>query len=184
MYEKWSTTKIIIQINLKVPLSYDTNLYILTKENTLFIKILREEICVKRNKKLFYRAWDFSGLHANPEFFKETMKDVEPHNNLYISIKHTLRDFDQSSRLLWYLQKIWSAAISYTVDIRHSWIIDSIVQACNNAVKSYYQWYGLYLQSEDLSEVSFVVTCGELKARRYGSGTKLCSKLCHQCRSN
>ena len=28
-------------------------------DHILLLNILREEICVKRNKKLFYRTWDF-----------------------------------------------------------------------------------------------------------------------------
>ncbi len=57
------------------------------------LKILREEICVKRNKKLFYRTWDFGFFHTNPEVFLKITDQVEPHDNLFFSIKYTKGDF-------------------------------------------------------------------------------------------
>lgn len=62
-------------------------------EHATFINILRDEICVKRGKVLIYRTWDFSNLHTLPEVYNAAMSQVEPHDNLYISIKHTTRDF-------------------------------------------------------------------------------------------
>ncbi len=63
------------------------------EEHAIFINILREELCVKRGKTLIYRTWDFSNLHTLPSVYNAAMSQVEPHDNLYISIKHTTRDF-------------------------------------------------------------------------------------------
>ena len=56
------------------------------EEHTILINILRDEICVKQNKKLFYRTWDFGKLHTNPEHYLEATNAVEVHPNLYFSI--------------------------------------------------------------------------------------------------
>ena len=63
------------------------------EEHALFINILRDEICEKRNKKLFYRTWDFGKLHSQPKLYLETVNAVEPHPNLYFMMKHTQFDF-------------------------------------------------------------------------------------------
>jgi len=58
------------------------------------IKLLREEICVKMNKKLFYRTWDFGNFfHVNPEIYLSITDQIEPHKNLIFSIKHVKGDF-------------------------------------------------------------------------------------------
>jgi hypothetical protein len=57
------------------------------------INILKEEICEKRNKKLFYRTWDFGFFHTNPEVFLKITDRIEPHKNLIFSIKYTKGDF-------------------------------------------------------------------------------------------
>ncbi len=62
-------------------------------EHAMFINFLREELCVKRGKTLIYRTWDFSNLHSQTAVYNATMEQVEPHEKLYISIKHTTRDF-------------------------------------------------------------------------------------------
>ncbi len=63
-------------------------------DHTLLLKILRREICVKRNKKVFYRTWDFGNrFHVNPRFYRAATDPVEPHPNLFFSIKHTRGDF-------------------------------------------------------------------------------------------
>ena len=63
-------------------------------DHTRLIELLREEICVKRNKKLFYRTWDFGNrFHVNPKFYRAATDPVEPHPNLFFSIKHTRGDF-------------------------------------------------------------------------------------------
>jgi len=63
------------------------------EEHSILINILKEEICVKRNKKLFYRTWDFGYFHTQPDFYLAATKGVEPHPLLFFSIKHTNGDF-------------------------------------------------------------------------------------------
>ena len=58
------------------------------------INILREEVCEKRDKKLFYRTWDFGNFfHTNPKVYLAITNRVEPHENLIFSVKHTKGDF-------------------------------------------------------------------------------------------
>ena len=57
------------------------------------LDILREEVCVKLNKKVFYRTWDFGWLHTNRERYLKITDAVEPHPNLIFSIKYTNGDF-------------------------------------------------------------------------------------------
>ncbi len=58
------------------------------------INILRDEVCVKRDKKLFYRTWDFGNFfHTNPEVYNAITDRIEPHKNLAFSIKYTKGDF-------------------------------------------------------------------------------------------
>jgi len=64
------------------------------KDHILFIQILRDEICVKRNKKLFYRTWDFGyNFHTNPEYYLAVTNAIEPHPNLIFSVKYQQDDF-------------------------------------------------------------------------------------------
>jgi hypothetical protein len=63
------------------------------KDHVTLLNILREELCVKRNKKLFYRTWDFGWFHTEPEVYLAITDQVEPHENLVFSIKHTKGDF-------------------------------------------------------------------------------------------
>lgn len=63
-------------------------------DHVLLINILREEICVKRNKKLFYRTWDFGyNFHNSPDFYLAVTDQIEPHENLIFSIKYQQGDF-------------------------------------------------------------------------------------------
>ncbi len=59
------------------------------------INFLREEICVKHGKYLFFRTWDiFSDkFHSSPEYYLAVTDNVEPHEKLLFSIKHTIVDF-------------------------------------------------------------------------------------------
>ncbi len=59
------------------------------------ISILREEVCVKRNKKLFYRTWDFGFFHTRPDVYRRITDQVEPHPNLFFSIKYPRGDFQR-----------------------------------------------------------------------------------------
>jgi len=64
------------------------------QDHTILINILREEICVHRNKMLFYRTWDFgNNFHVNPTYYRAATDPVIPHPNLVFSIKHTRGDF-------------------------------------------------------------------------------------------
>lgn len=63
-------------------------------DHILLINILREQVCVKWNKKLFYRTWDFGyNFHNNPEFYLAVTNKVEPHPNLVFSIKYQQDDY-------------------------------------------------------------------------------------------
>lgn len=67
------------------------------EDHTKILNILREEVCVKRNKKLFYRTWDWGKIkrkfHLVPEVYLKITDAVEPHPNLYFSTKHVNGDF-------------------------------------------------------------------------------------------
>ena len=64
------------------------------EDHITFINLLREEICVKRNKKLFYRTWDWGyKFHDNPEYYLAVTNSIEPHLNLAFSIKYQQGDF-------------------------------------------------------------------------------------------
>ena len=62
------------------------------------INLLREEICVKRGKVLVYRTWDFGDMHDRPGYYLGVTNRIEPHPNLYFSIKHQLGDYHRLSR--------------------------------------------------------------------------------------
>lgn len=58
------------------------------------LKILRDEVCVKRGRMVFYRTWDFgNNFHVNPEYYLKVTGAIEPHPNLVFSIKHQAGDF-------------------------------------------------------------------------------------------
>ena len=64
------------------------------EEHRLLISILREELCVKRGKRLVYRTWGFgNGFHVNPKFYLDVTDAIEPHPLLTFSIKHTAGDY-------------------------------------------------------------------------------------------
>ena len=62
-------------------------------DNIELIKLMREEVCVKRNKKLFYRNWVHDIFQYDPETYLTVTNQVEPHPNLIFAIKHTHGDF-------------------------------------------------------------------------------------------
>jgi hypothetical protein len=62
------------------------------------LRLLREEVCVKRGKKLFYRTWDFGQMHDRPDYYLNVTNRIEPHQLLYFSIKYQLGDFHRLSR--------------------------------------------------------------------------------------
>ncbi len=68
------------------------------EEQAAFIKLiefLREEVCVKHDKYLFFRTWDYyrDKFHANAEYYLKVTDKIEPHEKLVMSIKHTSGDF-------------------------------------------------------------------------------------------
>ena len=56
---------------------------------------LREELCVKHGKQVFFRTWDIfpDKLHAHLDHYLEVTDRIEPHPKLAFSIKHTALDF-------------------------------------------------------------------------------------------
>lgn len=60
------------------------------------LNILREEACEKLNKTIIYRTWDFGDFHVKPDYYLEVTDQVEPHKNLYFSIKHTEGDYHRT----------------------------------------------------------------------------------------
>lgn len=64
------------------------------QEHIVLINLFREEVCVKRNKVMFYRTWSFgNNFHTNPDFYLKVTDQIEPHPNLIFSIKHTQGDY-------------------------------------------------------------------------------------------
>lgn len=64
------------------------------EDHITMLNILREEVCVKRNKKLFYRTWDFGyHFHTNPDYYLAVTNRIEPHPNLFFVIKYQQDDF-------------------------------------------------------------------------------------------
>lgn len=57
--------------------------------------ILRDELCVRAGKRVFYRTWSTGGdkLTSDPDFYRQVTDQVETHENLIFSIKHTAKDF-------------------------------------------------------------------------------------------
>lgn len=66
-------------------------------DHVTLINLLREEVCEKRNKKIFYRTWDMGQFHSIPKYYLSVTDSVKPHSNLYFSIKHTITDFWRSA---------------------------------------------------------------------------------------
>lgn len=60
------------------------------------INLLREEVCVRLNKKIFYRTWDFGYFHTNPQYYLNVTNEIEPHPNLYMCIKHVQGDYHRT----------------------------------------------------------------------------------------
>ncbi|MEO0054961.1 MAG: hypothetical protein RLZZ50_908 [Verrucomicrobiota bacterium] len=60
------------------------------------LELLREEVCVKRDKKLIFRTW--LSFDTNPGAYAKVDAAVEPHPRLVISIKHCENDFHRGTR--------------------------------------------------------------------------------------
>jgi len=59
------------------------------------IQLLREEICVKRNKQLIFRTW--GSFDRDAKVYQKVSDAIEPHANLTISIKHCEGDFHRAN---------------------------------------------------------------------------------------
>ena len=59
------------------------------------MNLLREEVCVKLNKKVFFRSW--MSFDINPITYMKVSDGVEPHPNLAIVVKHCEGDFHRGS---------------------------------------------------------------------------------------
>lgn len=59
------------------------------------VRFLREELCVKHGRQVFFRTWDIfpDKLHARLDHYLEVTDRIEPHPKLAFSIKHTALDF-------------------------------------------------------------------------------------------
>jgi hypothetical protein len=104
------------------------------QDHITFINILREEICVKRNKKLFYRTWDFGWFHVNPDYYLAVTNEIEPHPNLVFSIKYPEDDF------------LRMTAFNPTIGIgKHRQMVEaqSRMEAYGKGAHPYYSAYGV-----------------------------------------
>ena len=57
------------------------------------MNLLREEVCVRKNRRVYYRTWDFGYFHTRPDYYLAVTERVEPHTNLVLSVKHTKGDY-------------------------------------------------------------------------------------------
>ncbi len=58
------------------------------------LRLLREEVCVKLNRNIFYRTWDFgNNFHTNPRYYLAVTEVIRPHPKLVFSVKHQAGDF-------------------------------------------------------------------------------------------
>ncbi len=59
------------------------------------ITFLREEVCVKHGKHLFFRTWDLyhDRFHANKAYYEAVTDRIPTHEKLLFSVKHTCVDF-------------------------------------------------------------------------------------------
>ncbi len=59
------------------------------------IQILRDEICVKRNKQLIFRTW--MSFDTNVARYLKISSAIEPHPNLVFGVKHCENDFHRGN---------------------------------------------------------------------------------------
>lgn len=60
------------------------------------LNLLRDEVCVKRNKMIFYRTWSFGGMHDSLAYYLQVTDNIPVHPNLIFSIKHTRGDYHRT----------------------------------------------------------------------------------------
>jgi len=59
------------------------------------IRLLREEVCVKRNKEVIFRTW--LSFDKDLKTYIKVSQAIEPHPNLVLSVKHIEGDFHRSN---------------------------------------------------------------------------------------
>ncbi len=61
----------------------------------ILLNFLRENICVRHRRDVIFRTWDChpTRFHASKDIYLELTNQVEPHEQLLFSIKHTALDF-------------------------------------------------------------------------------------------
>ncbi len=59
------------------------------------MQLLREEVCVKHNKKLIFRTW--GSFDHDSKAYQQVSDAIDPHPNLMISIKHCEGDFHRGN---------------------------------------------------------------------------------------
>lgn len=69
----------------------------LVEDHLTLLNILREEVCEKLQKDIFYRTWDFGQFHSLPHWYLSITNQIAPHKHLYFSVKHTMTDFWRSA---------------------------------------------------------------------------------------
>ncbi len=65
------------------------------ESHRVLIELLRECVCVKNNRTLFYRTW-MSGIDEDPAAYLQATSKIEPHPKLIFSFKHCVGDFHRS----------------------------------------------------------------------------------------
>lgn len=62
----------------------------------VLLELLRDEVCVRAGKRLFYRTWNTGsdgGLRDDPAYYRDVTDRIAPHDKLLFSVKHTSSDF-------------------------------------------------------------------------------------------
>lgn len=68
-------------------------LYPETSYHLFLMEFLRDIICSKYGKSVFYRTWGFGKFQYDPDFYLTISNMLEPHPLFYFCIKHTQGDF-------------------------------------------------------------------------------------------
>ena len=80
------------------PVDYK-NAYEESKEiHAALMNLLRDEVCVKRGRRVYYRTWDFGFFHTRPDYYLDVTGRVEPHENFVMAVKHTKGDYLRTLR--------------------------------------------------------------------------------------
>lgn len=66
------------------------------ESHSKLLNLLRDEVCVKLNKTIFYRTWSFGGMHDSAAYYLKVTNSIAPHPNLVFSIKHTKGDYHRT----------------------------------------------------------------------------------------